>query len=139
MYSFISRRTAGSAVLVAAALLVAACGALKPVPPEKAVSQRALDYWAARKAGQVDKAYALSTPSYRKLRTEAQFRQKLGTAASFETAEVYSVNCESEKCNVRMKLGVKPNLPRLNIGIIDTYLDEIWLLEDGQWWHHQEP
>lgn len=139
MYSFISRRTAGSAVLMAAALLVAACGSLKPVPPEKTVSKLALDYWAARKAGQIDKVYAMSTPSYRKLRTEAQFRQKLGTAASFETAEVFAVNCESEKCNVRMKLGVKPNLPRLNIGIIDTYLDEIWLLEDGQWWHHQEP
>lgn len=139
MHSLISRRAVSSAVLLAAAMLVAACSALKPMPPEQAVSQRALEYWAARKAGQVDKAYALSTPSYRKVRSEAQFRQKLGTAATFETAEVFRVTCESEKCNVRMKLGVKPNLPRLNIGIIDTYLDEIWLLEDGQWWHHQEP
>ena len=27
----------------------------------------------------------------------------------------------------------------LKLDTIVTYLDEVWLLEDGQWWHYQEP
>jgi hypothetical protein len=138
MAIFSHRRVSALLVMLAATVFLAGCGTLGPATPERAVSQRALEYWNARKAGQLDKAYALTTPSYRKLRTEAQFMSRLGSAVTFESAEVYKAECQSEKCNVRMKLAVKPALPRLNLGIIDTYLDEIWLLEDGQWWRHQD-
>ena len=124
--------------LACAAVALSGCAALSPSTPEQIVQKRATDYWKARMAGQVDKAYALSTPSYRKLRTEAQFTMQFGAGANAEGAEVTKVSCEAEKCTAQVKLDVKPALLGLKIGTISTYFDEIWLLEDGQWWHYQD-
>ena len=133
----LSRRI-GAFTLALGALTLAGCAAFAPSTPEQAVQQRATAYWKARVAGQVDKAYALSIPSYRKLRTEAQFKLQFGAGASVESAEVAKVVCEAEKCTVKVKLGVKPALMGLKVGTIATYVDETWLLEDGQWWRYQE-
>ena len=124
--------------MACAAVALSGCAALSPSTPEQVVQKRATDYWKARVAGQVDKAYALSTPSYRKLRTPAQFKMQFGVGANVEAAEVTKVNCEAEKCTVQVKLDVKPALLGLKIGTISTYFDEAWLLEDGQWWHYQD-
>ena len=78
-------------------------------------------------------------PPYRNLRTEAQFKQQFGAGASVEGAEVNKVTCEAEKCTAQIKISVKPALMGLKLDTIATYLDEVWLLEDGQWWHYQEP
>lgn len=138
MKSSIIRRSLSVAALLLGALTVVGCAALAPRTPEQIVQQRATDYWKARVAGQIDKAYAFSTPSYRKLRTPAQFKMQFGAGASVEHAEVTKVGCEAEKCTTQVKLGVKPALMGLKVGTIDTYMDEIWLFEDGQWWHYQE-
>ena len=132
-------RRIGAFTLALGALTLVGCAAFAPATPEHAVQQRATAYWKARVAGQVDKAYALSTPSYRKLRTEAQFKQQFGAGASVEGAEVNKVTCEAEKCTAQIKISVKPALMGLKLDTIATYLDEVWLLEDGQWWHYQEP
>lgn len=115
------------------------CAALKPDTPEQAVQKRATQYWQARIAGQSDKAYALSTPSYRKVKTEAQFKGQFGSGVNVEGAEVASVACEAAKCTAKMKIGVRPALVGMKeLGVISTYVDETWLLEDGQWWRHQD-
>lgn len=132
-------RRSGAFTLALGALTLAGCAAFAPATPEQAVQQRATAYWKARVAGQVDKAYALSIPSYRNLRTEAQFKQQFGAGASVEGAEVNKVTCEAEKCTAQIKISVKPALMGLKLDTIATYLDEVWLLEDGQWWHYQEP
>jgi len=131
-------RRIGAFTLALGALTLAGCAAFAPATPEQAVQQRATAYWKARVAGQVDKAYALSTPSYRKLRTEAQFKLQFGAGASVENAEVTQVTCEAEKCTTRIKISVKPALVGVKVGTITTHMDEIWVLEDGQWWHYQE-
>ena len=123
--------------LVAAAL--AGCAALAPTSPEQIVQQRATQYWEARIAGRPDTAYALSTPSYRKLRTEAQFRQQFGAAANVNGADVADVTCVEARCTAKIKILVTPALLGIKTGAVATYMDEIWLLEDGQWWHYQEP
>ena len=131
-------RHIGAFTLALGALTLAGCAAFAPATPEQAVQQRATAYWKARVAGQVDKAYALSTPSYRKLRTEAQFKMQFGAGASVQDAEVTKVTCEAEKCTTQIKISVKPALTGLKVGTIATHMDEIWVLEDGQWWHYQE-
>ena len=131
-------RPMAALALACAALAVSGCAALSPSTPEQVVQKRATDYWKARLAGQYQKAYALSPPAYRKLRTEKQFQQQFGAGASVERAEVVKVSCEAEKCTTRVKLGVKPALAALNVGTLDTHFDEIWVLEDGQWWHYQD-
>ena len=134
--SFLSRRLRVGAFAVSA-LVLSGCVALAPATPEEAVKKRATTYWTARQAGQIERLYAMSPPSYRQLRTLEQFRLQFGAAAAVKSAEVANVTCEPEKCVVKVKLTVTPALAGLKVGNIDTYFDEIWLLEDGQWWHHQ--
>lgn len=139
MNQFILNRRIGAAALGFGMLALSGCAAFAPATPEQVVEKRALAYWKARMAGQYEKAYALSTPSYRKLYTDVQFRSQFGAGVNVESAEVTKVACEAEKCIAQLKLGVKPALLGVKMGTIPTYVDDTWLLEDGQWWHFQEP
>lgn len=125
--------------LVALALLSSAligCAGV-PTTPEQIVHQRSQDYWQARLAGKLDTAYALTTPSYRKLRTAEQFRKQHGSAAAVQEVTVTGVQCEAARCTARVQLKVKAPIPGMERTPVSTYTNEVWLLEDGQWWLHQ--
>lgn len=132
------RHPLAALVLVFSTVTLSGCAIFTPSTPEKIVEKRATEYWNARIAGQYEKVYALSAPSYRKLRTEPQFKTKFGSSASIERAEVSKIECSTDKCNVQLKVGVKPAIPGVKLGTIDTFVNEIWLMEDGKWWHYQE-
>lgn len=138
MKNSIAHRHLGAIVVSLGALMQLGCAALEPSTPEQIVQQRASEYWKARTAGQAGKAYALSTPSYRQLRTEAQFTMQFGAYANVQSAEVAKVTCEAEKCTVKLKLEAKPPMMGVKMNAIHMYMDEIWLLENGRWWHYQE-
>lgn len=134
-----TRRLGAAAIALSAAMLVAGCASLGASTPEEIVGQRAAEYWKARIAGQYEKAWALSTPAYRSIKTAEQFRMQFGAGTMAQAAVPHSVTCESgEKCTVRMKLSAKPPIIGMNLDTIDTYVDEAWLLEDGRWWRHQD-
>lgn len=126
------------ATMSAAMLILAGCATMGASAPEAQVKQRAEAYWKARAAGQVDKAYELTTPSYRKVHTFDQFKMQFGNGASIKGVSVIKVDCEPEKCTVRTKVEAAPALMGISVGTIATHLDEIWLLEDGQWWRYQD-
>lgn len=132
------RRPFLAAALAALGIALAGCATTTPATPEQAVEKRANEYWQARIAGQYEKAYDLSTPSYRKLRSAQQFKQQFGAGVAVKTAEVARVLCEAEKCTATIKLGVSPAVLRMKLDTIATHVDETWLLEDGQWWHYQD-
>ncbi|WP_236598306.1 hypothetical protein [Alicycliphilus denitrificans] len=136
--NFLSPSTLRRTAVLAAAVALAGCATLGGTP-EQIVAQRAGEYWKARQSGDYAKAYKLSTPSYRKLRTQEQFRLQFGAGVNVTSAEVAKVTCETQKCTAKMKIGAKPVLPGLKLDTIPMYMDEVWLLEDGQWWHFQEP
>ena len=69
-------RILGLSVVVSGSLLMVGCASLGASKPEDIVKQRSETFWAARVAGQMDKAYALTTPSYRKLRTLEQYQSQ---------------------------------------------------------------
>ena len=121
-----------------AATLLAGCASLGGGTPEQIVAQRAAGYWKARAAGDYVKAYSFSTPAYRKVNSAEKFRTQFGAGAAIHGGEAVKVDCEAEKCAARIKISATPALLGLNLGTIATYLDEIWLLEDGQWWRHQD-
>lgn len=131
-------RHLGAAALALSSLALAGCAAFSPATPEQIVQKRASQYWQARIAGKYEQAYKLSTPSYRKLKTAEQFRMQFGPGVSVRAAEVAGVVCEPQKCTVKMKISATPALPGLKLGTIPMYMDEVWLLEDGQWWIYQE-
>lgn len=131
-------RLVGMPIAAAVVLFAAGCASLGASKPEDAVKQRAEAYWKARAAGQVDKAYELTSPSYRKVHTFDQFKMQFGNGASIKGVSVIKVDCEAEKCTVRTKVEAAPALMGISVGTIATHLDEIWLLEDGQWWRYQD-
>ncbi len=131
-------RLVGMPIAAAVVLFAAGCASLGASKPEDAVKQRAEAYWKARAAGQVDKAYELTSPSYRKVHTFDQFKMQFGNGASIKGVSVVKVDCEAEKCTVRTKVEAAPALMGVSVGTIATHLDEIWLLEDGQWWRYQD-
>ncbi len=131
-------RMVGMPIAAAVVLFAAGCASLGASKPEDAVKQRAEAYWKARAAGQVDKAYELTSPSYRKVHTFDQFKMQFGNGASIKGVSVIKVDCEAEKCTVRTKVEAAPALMGVSVGTIATHLDEIWLLEDGQWWRYQD-
>ena len=131
-------RLVGMPIAAAVVLFAAGCASLGASKPEDAVKQRAEAYWKARAAGQVDKAYELTSPSYRKVHTFDQFKMQFGNGASIKGVSVVKVDCEAEKCTVRTKVEAAPALMGVSEGTIATHLDEIWLLEDGQWWRYQD-
>ena len=134
----VSRRGLPAAALLALAVL-GGCAAFEPKTPEQAVAERATQYWQARIQGDMGKAYSLLTPAYRAVRTEKQFIGAVGVGTGLKTAEVTKVTCEAEKCVAVLKLGAVPMIPGIKLGMLETYLDDTWLLDHGQWWRHENP
>jgi hypothetical protein len=123
--------------LVLACVAASGCAAIQPATPEQLVRQRSNEFWSARVAGQVEKAYALLTPAYRETHTVSQYKGRLGASVALKKGEVVNVTCEAVKCVSRVKLLATPLLP-IRIGDLETFRDETWLLVDGVWWLHED-
>jgi len=122
-----------------ASLVLVACAAVPTGKPEDIVRQRATERWQALAAGDFAKAYAYSTPGFKAVVAADAFRLRFGNA-SWYGAEVIKVDCpEPTQCTARVRIDMKyllSNKPGNNK--ISTHVDEVWLLEDGQWWMFQK-
>ncbi len=129
--------------LAASAALLAGClasnPAATPASPEQQVRERATSFWQARIKGEVPLAYGLLAPAYRLLRSEDEFVKSNGRQIALEKVEVTQVACETEKCTARLALTGKPSVPGLALPQLTTYKDDIWVLENGQWWRFEKP
>lgn len=133
----ISRAKIALAALVMAA--TAGCATMGGQTPEQKVQARAEAFWKARLAGDAKAAYALMTPAYRGLRDEPSFVKQFGERAPVIKSEITKVTCEVEKCIAQVGLTAKPTVPGLALPTVTGYMDETWLLVDGQWWRHEAP
>ncbi len=105
-------------------------------PPEEIVKKRSEERWQALVNGQFDKAYEYLAPSYRAVNSFERYRSNFGNAASWQNAQVLSVACETDKCDVRLRIQLK--LAVRGVDTVATALNETWLLEDGKWWLFQK-
>jgi hypothetical protein len=126
-----------SPLAIMVALSLTACASLTPQTPEKLVEKRATQYWKARIEGRIDSAYALISPAYRAVRSTDQYKARFGKG-SVKATEVVGVTCEPQKCSVKMKLVAGVALPMIDLRELVTHVDEVWLLEDGNWWRYEE-
>ena len=131
-------KRASTLMLCAGVVLLTACASFKPKTPEEIVKERATARWQAMIPRDFAKAYTFLAPSYRKIASAERYESSFGTAVDWKSAEVVAVNCEAEKCTVRIKIVSQPIVPTLFKGTITTSVDEEWLLEDGQWWLYQK-
>jgi len=136
---------------VAALIVVAGCAALgggltKDTPPDvkaAAVKERSSARWTALIKGDKDAAYAYLSPGTRNLITLEQYRGRVQTGG-FRAVQIEKVDCEPELCKVGLMLtyDYAPVLRQGTTGSakgITTYLQEMWVLENGQAWFVWRP
>lgn len=128
------------ALAVAALAVLAGCASLGPQTPEQQVQARAAAYWKARASADPSTAYALLAPAYRGLHSEQDFVKQFGAGANVKETRVAKVTCEAaDRCTASIGLTAKPTVPGLNLPEVTSYLDDAWVLEQGQWWRFQAP
>ncbi|MFY3382638.1 hypothetical protein [Paracidovorax sp. MALMAid1276] len=132
------RPRAAAATAALAAMLLAGC-ATTAATPEAQVTQLANQRWVHLVAGDWAKAYAMLTPSYRKLHDVKDYQSQFKGAVQWRKAEVASATCEAEKCDVRVELTVTSPFGRGKGDTISTFFNETWLKEDGRWYYYEKP
>lgn len=126
-----------------AALSLYGCGAQPVVaqaPAEAAENQimeRAQARWDAARAGDIEKSYSFTAPSYRAVTDFKIFLAATAGEQQLISADVLSVKCETDtSCAARVR--IKFNLPlgsyRTKPEVAETHFDEPWIKEDGIWW-----
>ena len=116
-------------------LAVVGCASLQPAP-EETVRKLATQRWQALLAGKFDQAYEFATPAFRKLRTVDFYRtNRSAVPVKWVSAEVLRVDCEPARCKVTVKVVSEPRVPGFRKLLnLESGIEEVWVLEDGQWW-----
>ncbi|QNP49959.1 hypothetical protein [Diaphorobacter aerolatus] len=125
------------AVSGVALAVLAGCASMGGGSPEDAVKARANARWAALIKGDQNAAYQYNTPSFRASVTPEKYKEQRGKDVRVLEGDVVKVTCPTkDKCDAQIRLAAtaaimfRQNFPKQ----IVTYIDETWLLEDGQWW-----
>ena len=138
----ISKRMSLAATAACLAVLaMAGCVGIAgtPATPEFQVKARAQQRADALVKRDLARAYQFFTPAYRASVSSEAYQKSIGNALVLVSAQVEAVECESlEKCIAKVRVKIKPLVTRRFTGTIDSYGDETWLYEAGQWWFFQK-
>jgi hypothetical protein len=140
--SVLNRRAAlraAAGALVAAALFTAGCAAFQTQTPEEIVTHRAQERWQALIKGDFPTAYGYTQPGYRAVISEKSYAKSFGNSGAWKDAQIFKVQCEAERCTVRLRLITRNLMPKFAQAMpeITGFVDETWIKDDGQWWFYQ--
>jgi len=111
-------------------LLMTGCASMV-MTPEEQVRQRAQERIDFLLAGDLTKSMEYTTPAYRQASTRGRYGSRFAGAANWTSAEVESVACEAERCDVSVLISYQLPRPR----IMNTRsLEEVWIKVDGRWY-----
>ena len=128
------KRCAALLGVVLALSAITGCASLQSTPQDK-VRQLANQRWQYLVEGKFDKAYEMTVPSFRKLKTKENYTIAMMTASvKWQSGEVVKVECETQSCKVTVKAVSQIMMPTRFKGPLVSGLDETWIFEDGQWW-----
>lgn len=131
--------TATRALVLALPLILIACASTPSGSPEEQVRQRAEQRWGHMLTKNFEKAYAFTTAGFKALVKAEDYHNRFGGAGMWRGAEVVRVDCpEAAKCIARISLRVRPPLSTGDAAGFSTGLEEIWLLEGGQWFLYED-
>ena len=79
-------------------------------------------------------------PSYRNLVSPQDYGKRFGSAGAWTNAIIHEVTCEPSVCKVKVRITTKMRVPLFAAKIpeVNTYVDERWVREDGQWWLYEK-
>lgn len=98
---------------------------------EEQVWQRAQERIDFLRAGDLTKSMEYTTPAYRQASSRGRYGARFGGAANWTSADVASVSCEAERCDVSIQVSYQLPRPRITN---TRALDEVWIRVDGQWY-----
>jgi hypothetical protein len=114
----------------------AGMSAAADTPPELQVLTRAQARWDAAVAGDFEKSYSFTAPSYRALTPFKNFKAQRTGEASLASAKVIGVECGAESCAAKVRIEFYGPITKYNTApsLISTHYDERWVVEEGNWW-----
>lgn len=130
---FVALPRHGCRVLATAALLAMVGCATVPETPEaraKAVEVRAQERWDLLLKGQMEAAYAYTSPASRQVYSLEKFKAGYGRGG-FRKATVERVSCPAQTCEVKLML----TYDHKRMKGIATPVNETWVWSDGQAWY----
>ena len=122
------------------AMLLTACASNPQQTPEQQVAQRAEARWKRLIAKDYQQAWEYLMPSYRNLVSPQDYGKRFGSAGAWTNAIIHEVTCEPSVCKVKVRVTTKMRVPLFAAKIpeVNTYVDERWVREDGQWWLYEK-
>jgi len=124
------------------ALLVGGCASIGgggSKPPEQLVVERAQARWDALLRRDWPKAHQYLVPAYRSIVPVESYGFRFSGPLQWESAQVRSAKCEEKRCLVDVEVTVRLLLPGHLQNQVPTNLEEVWVLEDGQWFKFETP
>ena len=105
-----------------------------------AILDRAEARWAALEQREFASAYEFTSPAYREVFAESQYRQKFSYMVDWELTSVEILNYDagaavaSVAVRVMSRAVKQTSAASAAIGSVPTRFVEQWILEDGEWW-----
>lgn len=96
--------------------------------------ERAQARWKALLAGDWAAAYLYMTPAYRAVVPQQRYGNQFGGPATWQAATPKDAKCEDRRCVVGVEIQFRIMLPGHSDRPMSTYVEEIWVLEEGQWY-----
>jgi len=127
------------AVLGVAAVFAAACASIGAGsrPAEEIVLERAQARWNALVERDWNTAYPYITPAYRAIVPLKRYGNQFTGPLQWESAKAHSATCEGARCTVRVEISFRTLLPGHTDRLSSTFVDEVWVLEEGTWYKYE--
>jgi hypothetical protein len=111
--------------------VLSGCASLSNKSDEDVVKERAQARYDALIKGNIRDAWQFTAPTYRQRVSAEGYQSVMGGVGNWKKAEVSSVNCEEDRCEV---IGmITYNIARLNMENVIP-LTDVWIKTDGKWW-----
>jgi len=135
----ISRRWLRSAAVGIFVVVAAGCASIGAGsrPAEQVVLERAQARWNALVDRDFAAAYTYLTAGYRAVVPLAAYRRQTTGPAQWEGAKAHSAKCEAARCIVAVEITFRIGLPGHADRVQSSFVDETWVLEDGQWFKYE--
>ncbi len=121
------------AVIITFASGCAELGLKANLPPEEVVRERAQTWADELLAGDIEGAWALTSPSYRQFSTWKQYYRSMQGSSNWTSATVDSVECTEDVCDVLLMVEYELKTMKMTNR---RALDYKWIKAGGDWWLH---
>jgi len=121
---------------LAALLILSACGG-EPTQPQETLEERIVARWDLILERDFEAVWDYHTPGFRQTTPRFDFARDMARRPVLWTAaELRSVDCEGDRCEVRVRVTYRPvggpgPISRMEM---DRTIDEVWIRVADNWW-----